>query len=92
MLDPPGRAIADTNQALQLQGRDVVLGLSQKVKSLKPRDQGQLSGMKDRFRSQRGLPMAPIALEGFYLAMPHNTVATALAFGANEAGWPAGLL
>jgi hypothetical protein len=47
LLGPPGRAIPDPDEALQLQGGRVLFGLGQKVHSLEPLDQKQYVGVKD---------------------------------------------
>lgn len=38
--DSPSGAVADSDQALQLQGGDVILGLGQEVDSLEPLNKG----------------------------------------------------
>jgi hypothetical protein len=55
MLDPPDRAVTDPDEAFQFQGRDVVLGLSQKVHGLEPLDKRQFRRVKDRPRGQSNL-------------------------------------
>ena len=75
MLDAPSRAIAHPDEALQFEGRHVVLGLGQKVHGLEPFGQGQFAGVEDRPCSEGNLSMAAVALEGLNLAMPDDAVA-----------------
>jgi len=79
VFDSPSGAVADSDEALQLQGGDVILGLGQEVHSLEPLNKGQSAGMKDGPSSESNLRMAAVTLEGLDLAMPHDAVAAPLA-------------
>lgn len=62
VLDFPGRWIRHAEVALQLQGRHIVLGLSEQVHGQKPGGQRQLGRIEDRSGNHRGLMPATAAL------------------------------
>jgi hypothetical protein len=74
VLDAPCGTVANTKCSSQFKGRDIVLGLSQKVHGPEPDNQWQLGSMKDRATGQSSLRMAMIALKGFDFAVPQNAV------------------
>ncbi len=55
VVDPPSGGVADSQVALQGQGRQPGLGLADQVQGQKPRRQGQLGALKQGAGDQRGL-------------------------------------
>jgi hypothetical protein len=91
VLDQPGRAIANTEQATQLQRRDIVLGLGEQLHGQKPHRQGQLAGSKDGAAEQAGLATAMTALPVLAAIATKLAGVPTTATGANEPIGPASL-
>ena len=62
-FEQPSRGVGHVQMALELQGRDVVLGLCHQVHSQEPLGQRQLAGLEDRAADQAALVAAAAALE-----------------------------
>ena len=92
MLEPPGGAIGDAEQAHEFQCRGAVLALGQKIDGLKPCGQRQFAAVKDGAGGQRHLAVAAITLERLDPAMPDHAVAGAVAVRTGEPLRPAGFL
>jgi hypothetical protein len=63
VLDEPGRGIRDAQVPLELQRRDVVLGLRHQVHRQEPLGQGELARLEDGAAEQAALVAASAALE-----------------------------
>lgn len=58
MLDPPSRAITNSQLAFERQGGEIVLGLADQVDGKEPGGERELGAMKERSGHQRGLLIA----------------------------------
>ncbi len=74
VVDQPGSRIIDPQIALQRQGRQPGLGLTDQINGQKPHGQSQFGGLEWRPGDQPGLVMAGVALEGLAGAAAQHAV------------------
>ena len=89
MLEQPGGGVGHAQVALELQRRDVVLGLRHQVHGEEPSRQRELAGFEDGAADQAALLAAGTALKVQPILAPELAVPATLAARAGKALGPA---